>query len=176
MSIRVEGLKGLQIAIDGLVADVIDEIGKTLVEGGEKIEERAKRLAPVDEGKLRAATISDATNPLKVSVHNNNFYAPFVEFGTKSKFNAHGRDAIASEFKGQGKGRPFSELVENIYDYIKRHGGFPANIRGEAAKQNYAKYVAMKIAKNGIKPKPFFYRAYDEVLPEIIADLNNILK
>lgn len=176
MSIKVVGLKGLQISLDKLAADVIDEIGKTLVEGGEKIETRAKALAPVDQGKLRSSTFSDASDPLKVEVYNNNFYAPFVEFGTKRKFKANGRDAIAAEFKGQGKGKPFSELVENIYGWLKRTSNFPSNVRGEAAKRNYAKYVALKIAKNGIKPQPFFYRAYDEVLPSIIQDLKAIFK
>lgn len=176
MSIRIEGLKGLQVAIDKLAAQVIDEIGQTLVEGGEKIEARAKALAPVDQGKLRNSTISDSTNPLRVEVYNNNFYAPFVEFGTKRKFDANGREKIASEFKGQGKGKPFTELVENIHGWLKRTGNFPANIRGEAAKRNYAKYVAIKIAKFGIKPQPFFYKAYDEVLPEIIRDLKDIFK
>jgi HK97 gp10 family phage protein len=156
--------------------EVVNEIEMTLAESGEDIEARAKQLAPVDQGKLRNATISDASNPLRVEIYNNNFYAPFVEFGTKRKFDANGREKIASEFKGQGKGRPFQELVENIYDWLKRTSGFPPDVRGQAAKLNYAKFVALRIAKNGIRPQPFFYKAYDEVLPDIKRKLKEILK
>lgn len=179
MSIKIEGLKGLQVSLDKLAKDVIDEIGMTLVEGGEKIETRAKALTPKGgEGNLlQNSNYSDGSNPLKVVVYNPVFYAPYVEFGTKKKFNANGRSAIANEFKGKSpKGGTFTEMVASIYTWLKRKGYFPPEIRGEAAKQNYAKFVAMKIVKNGIKPQPFFYRAYDEIRPEIVRDLKNILK
>ena len=58
---------------------VTDEVHKSAL----NIESHAKQLAPVDDNLLRS-NIQNETEPGKPSanVHNNVFYAPYVEFGT----------------------------------------------------------------------------------------------
>jgi hypothetical protein len=178
MSIKISNLGGIKIAIEKLSKDAIDELEKTLPECGEIIATRATALAPKGgEGNLLfKSTTSQIEDYLKVSVTNPVFYAPFMEFGTKGKFDANGRQAIAAQFKGRGKGGSFDNMVKDIAQWLQRKGFYPPNIRGEKAKMSYAKYVAGKIAKGGVKPQPFFYRAYDEVLPEIRRKIKDILK
>jgi len=107
----------------------------------------------------------------------NTFYAPYIEFGTGRKFEGNGRDSIAAEFRGKSpKGGSFDDFVKNMVDYIKRHGGFPANVKTPKQRESYARFVCIRIYKNGIKAQPFFFRALDEVQPTILTDLKNIIK
>jgi HK97 gp10 family phage protein len=175
MSVKIEGLAGLQVKLEKFKDDAIKDIDAALAQGSEKIEEKAKRYAPEFDGLMRNSIFSDTTEFLKKKVVSPVFYSPFVEFGTKGKFNANGRQAIASIYKGQGKGGSFEQLVENMYNYLKKKG-WPPEVRGEKAKQNYARFIAGKIAKGGIRPQPFFFRAYDEVRPVIMRLLKKYEK
>jgi HK97 gp10 family phage protein len=177
MSIEIKGLKEVIGNLNKYSARVAKEIDATLTDGANKIEERAKMLVPVDEGLLRGNIYADTAIPFQKAIVANTFYAPYIEFGTGQKFDGNGRDSIAAPFKGRSsKGGTFADFIKSMFDYIKRHKGFPPDVKSQAQKLNYTKFVCLRILRNGIKPQPFFYKAYDEIYPTIIQDLKAAIK
>jgi hypothetical protein len=174
MSIKLVGLDKVLKNLDKQTEAIKKQVDVEMTEAANAIEERAKILAPVDRGQMRSAIFADTDVPFVKRVVAPINHSPYVEFGTKRYFNPNGRGSYASQFKGKGGGT-FEEFVKNMYGYLKRKG-WPSNIRGEAAKQNYARHIAIRIAKNGIKPQPYFFRAYDEIVPTLIRKLQSILK
>jgi hypothetical protein len=184
MSIKIDGLKGVQLAIDRFRDDSIEDIGKTLVQGAEKIEQKAKRFVPVNNSLLRNEIFSDTNNMFQTKVVSPTFYGPYVEFGTKKKFKANGRQAIASQFKGKGRGDYF-DFLNAILDWVMAKGiGYSQTKSGNISKSKSsqekmlqaAQAIANSIMRNGIKAQPFFFRAYDETLPVILRALKKYEK
>lgn len=176
MSIQVKGLDSVLKNLSKQTEAIKRRVDETMTEGAEKIEERAKLLAPVDRGLMRGEIVADTSIPFNKRVTDNTFYAPYVEFGTGRRFDANGRENIASQFKGKRGNGNFEDFVKNIGDWLKRKGYYPPEARTAQQKYSYAKFIASRILRNGIKPQPFFFRAYDEVLPTIIQDLQKIVK
>lgn len=181
MSIQVKGLDSVLKNLSKQTDAVKRRVDEVMTEGAEKIEERAKLLAPVDRGLMRGNIVANTGIPLNKTVVCNTFYAPYIEFGTKRKFDANGREAIAAQFKGsRGDKKSFDEFVDNLAEWIRRKGVLTNGKSGRKRKDDtyrYAAYwMAIRILQNGIRPQPFFFRAYDEVLPTIIQDLQKIVK
>ncbi len=177
MSIELKGLKEVVGNLNKYSARVAKEIDATLTDGANRIEERAKILAPVDEDILRGSIIAEIGIPFNKVVGTRTFYAPYVEFGTGRKFKDGGYPQEAAKHKGKSsKGGTFEDFIKSMYLYIKRHGGFPKDARTEAEKINYTKFVCLKIIKNGIKAQPFFFRAFDEIKDSILNDVKAVIK
>lgn len=176
MSIQVKGLDSVLKNLSKQTDAVKRRVDETLTEGANKIEERAAILAPTDRGLIKGNIKADTSIPFVKSIKCNPFYAPFVEFGTGRRFDANGREQIAAQFKGSRQGGNFEKMVKAIGEWLGRKGYYPPEARTAQQKANYAKFIASRILRNGIKPQPFFFRAYDEVLPTIIQDLQKIVK
>jgi len=74
-----------QAALAELFESPAGPIGKHLVKTAFKVERRAKELAPVDTGRLRASItheIGADSQGLVATVGTNVVYAPFLEYGT----------------------------------------------------------------------------------------------
>jgi len=92
-------------------------------------------------------------------------YAPYVEFGTKTKVDIPaGLESYASQFKGKSGG--FDQLVKNISAW--------ANNRG--IPQENVKFIAMKIAKFGVKAQPFLFPAWESERPKFEQAVKELLK
>jgi hypothetical protein len=98
------------------------------------IEKDAKRLAPANFGKLRQSIKHNIGEPLMKSVYSELGYAPYVEFGTKSKAMTNpihkGFSAYAAQFilKNGIKPQPFlipaylnekPKLIKRIVELLK---------------------------------------------------------
>lgn len=180
MSIQVKGLDNVLKNLQKQTDAIKKQVDGQLTEGAKKIEERAQMLAPVDRGLLRGNIVADISIFLHKRIVCNTFYAPYIEFGTKRKFDANGREAIAAQFKGKNNKGNFDDFVDNLAEWIRRKGVLTNGKRGRKRKDDTyrlaAYWMAIRILQNGIKPQPFFFRAYDEVLPTIIGDLQKIVK
>jgi len=107
MTVKVEGvdklMKQLMKYNDSVAKETVDTINRGMLE----VANEAKRRAPVDFGRLRSsisltkATASDPTGVTFVGVD----YAPFVEFGTKSRTEVpQGLEEYASQFRTSADG------------------------------------------------------------------------
>lgn len=103
----------------------------------------------------------------KVFIPNDVYYAPYIEFGTKNKVKVEpGFEEVAQEFKGR-KSNSSLKLIEAIRAWVLRKG-----IESEEKKVNRVAYlIARSIYKNGINPKPFFFK---QVAPARIKLMNRI--
>jgi len=180
MSIKVENIKGVITRIEKYPAEVAQRIDEELTEGAELIEGRAKMLCPVNDGLLRGSIVADTGIPLNKEVTVSTFYAPYIEFGTGRKFKGNNRDQIAAQFKGKANRGNFQDMVNNLAEWIRKKGILTGGKRGARRKDDKyrlaAYWMAIRILQNGIKPQPFFFRAYDEILPSILSNIKKVLK
>lgn len=118
---------------------------------------------------LRSITYSKEGN-MDYKVSANTFYAPFIEFGTKSKFNPYpGTEKFANQFRGTKQGGSL-KLIDAIKGWVKRKG----IAKGKEA-DRAAFLIARSIFKNGISPKPFFYKQIIPVRTKLVQNLNRVL-
>lgn len=132
-----------------------------------ELSNKIKENAPVDRGRLRAATqlrhyVSNdlgIVSDVIVAVD----YAAFVEYGTGPlgrQMNLFGGPLPDGYVHGSGGKFPPLKL---IVEWVKRKG--IAGARGESPEQ-IAYLIARKIARDGIAAKPFVWPAYVEVKPK----------
>jgi len=184
MRFEVKNLAQVLRRLNQQTEDKKMEIDRVLSDGADRIEERAKLLAPADRGLLRGSIFAETDIPFNKQIKVNTFYGPYVEFGTKSKFEANGRANIAAKFKGASGKK--GDFIKAIMEWVKRKGiANRTNAKGKQlplAKKDMSNYlsiayaIANKIFKFGIKAQPFFYKAYDEIYPQIIQDLQKAIR
>jgi hypothetical protein len=122
----------------------------------------SNNTSPEKDGLVDAIEI----NLLKGFVGVNNVkapFAPFIEFGTKSKTNIKYRITAAIANKYSGKPLDTKELAERIE-------------RTEGASKDKARAIATSIGKNGTKPRPFFYTSVFKNTILLRRELSSALK
>lgn len=140
------------------------QIEYVINEGALKVESSAKQNAPVDMGALRSSIKTGKFGELGREVFTNLEYAPYVEFGTKSKVDIPaGLESYALQFKG-GKGS-FDDLLQNIQGWARRKG----------LDEDLAYIIAIKIAKEGRKAQPYLFPAFEQHRPRIIRNLKRVI-
>lgn len=118
---------------------------------------------------LRSITYNKQTD-LQYTVSANVFYAPFIEFGTKSKFNPYpGTEEFASQYKG-AKGSGTLRLIDAIRGWVKRK-----RIATGKEVDRVAFLIARSIYKNGISPKPFFFKQITPVRNNLVQNVTRVL-
>ena len=137
-----------------------------------EFESLAKRSASEfgDRGTLRQSIGHSEIGPLTYEVFVGTFYAPFIEFGTKSKKQIPaGLEDVAAKFKGL-KGTGSLSLIESIKGWVKRKG-----IASGKEIDKVAFVIARSIYRNGIRPRPFFYKHTAIVRNNLINRIKSIL-
>lgn len=150
--VRVKGLKESIQQLNNKQKEIDSSLLNILQDYTLRIEFQAKRLAPTDMGHL-GQSISSNVIKRKSTVSANAEYAPFVEFGTRTKVKVpSGFESMAMKFKGKkGKGN-FEEFKKDVYDWCKR--------KGIDKKFWYA--VLLKILRVGTEPQPFLIPSFLE--------------
>lgn len=107
MSIKVQGLEKAIRDLSKYVEEVRVDTAKAMNTSMINVQSEAKRLAPVDTGRLRSSIVTtkakrdDLVARTEVGVN----YAPFVEFGTKSQVEVPlGLEEYALQFKTSSDG------------------------------------------------------------------------
>lgn len=193
-SVQVKGLAGLQKQIETASEKVRQVCEQEVQAAGQEWVAGAVRDAPVDQGALKGSisflqsgTNTAAGSLISVQIVAQKFYAPFVEFGTKGKYQSiPGTEEIAAQFKGY-KGGDFMELLRMIVRWVRRKGitgtysvktqkrtGSKVNQFAEDYKAAWP--IALSILKNGINPHPFFFKQSDVVWPEMLKRMQAALK
>lgn len=123
-----------------------------------------------DRGTLLRSISYSRTKDLQYTVSANVFYAPFIEFGTKSKFNPYpGTEEFASQYKG-AKGSGTLRLIDAIKGWVKRK-----RIATGKEVDRVAYLIARSIYKNGISPKPFFFKQITPVRNNLVQNVTRVL-
>jgi len=142
----------------------LNEIEYVINDGALKVESSAKNLAPVDMGALRSSIKTGKFGEVGREVYTNLEYAPYVEFGTKSKVDVPaGLESYAMQFKGK-KGT-FDELLQNIQGWAKRKGIPEDRVYG----------IAINIARDGRKAQPYLFPAFERHRPAILRKLKRVV-
>jgi HK97 gp10 family phage protein len=123
-----------------------------------------------DRGTLLRSISYSKKADLLYEVSANTFYAPFIEFGTKSKFNPYpGTEEFASQYKG-AKGSGSLRLIDAIKGWVKRK-----RIATGKDLDKVAFLIARSIYKNGISPKPFFFKQITPVRNDLVQNVTRVL-
>jgi hypothetical protein len=123
-----------------------------------------------DRGTLLRSITYNKKADLQYTVSANVFYAPFIEFGTKSKFNPYpGTEEFASQYKG-AKGSGTLRLIDAIRGWVKRK-----RIATGKEVDRVAFLIARSIYKNGISAKPFFFKQITPVRNNLVQNVTRVL-
>lgn len=170
ITIEFEGLDKVLKGIKTKSKDIQDRVDDELADATEVMATTSKKYAPVDVGFLRNNISASRVSYLQMELVSGAEYSPYIEFGTKSYVRIpNGLESYASQFRG-GKGSK-GKLFENIKAWLKRK---ESGLNSKEL-ESKAKYLTYIIATKGIKPQPFFFRAYDEIKPSLIRNLKSII-
>ncbi len=195
ISIKLDGLEGLQTAISKTLKEAEAGTKKAIGTFVKAVETEAKKLAPANEGVLRNSIVGDIKNFVgtsnstvvgTITVRAN--YAAYLEFGTR-KFAARyvatlpaDWKAYAATFKGKGGGT-MAQFIQDIMQWVQQKGigglqtksGNVSTSRSSQDLQQQAAYaIALNILQNGIKPHPFLYPAVVKHTPKLITDMKAV--
>jgi len=164
--IRIEGLEKTLARFD--VKKYEPQIQQCFDKFGIRVELGAKQAAPVDEGRLKGS-IFQQPGKLSSTIGASANYASFQEFGTRKFATAYiatlpaDWQVFAKQYKGGGGGT-FAEFVMSLVGWCKRHG----------ISEKAAYPIALKILREGMKPQPFLYPAFNKAKDQLIKDLQAI--
>ena len=170
LSLEIKNLDKVLSEIKSYPADIEKIINNEFKVFGQGTVNDAKRLAPVNEGRLRESIATFPEN-LKVTISVNVDYAAYLEFGTKSFAASYVAtlppdwQSFAAEFKGGSPGS-FKELVMRIKEWVRLKGFASGKDIDQAAY-----LIAVKIVRNGIRPHPYLYPSFMKNKIELIRNL-----
>lgn len=125
LTIELEGLQGVLNNLKKEGGKIAKELDQELSAGARDIEKSAKRLVPVDTGRLRNSISASRVEFLSWEVVAQTNYAAYIEFGTGRLVDVPaGLEAYAIQFKGRGikevnlPARPF--LFNSVFAYIPK--------------------------------------------------------
>ena len=173
VKVNVIGLESLKSRIDSAGKELKTDVDAELQAAAFDFVALAKRDVASqggDRGTLLRSITQSKEGDMSYVVSANVFYAPFIEFGTKSKFNPYpGTEEYASQFKG-AKGSGTLKLIDAIKGWVKRKG----IAKGKEA-DRAAFLIARSIYKNGISPKPFFFKQVPIVREKLLTNVTRVL-
>ena len=174
ITFRPEGFEALYKKFKEINEKAQTEVKAEFAASAIKIQNNAKRFAPVNFGNLRnSISIKEEgqTNDFKYIISANVKYAPYVEFGTgpmaQRNIPSEYRD-YANQFKGKGGGT-FKEFMDALILWVRRKG-----IGGKNEK-SVAFLIARSILKNGLRPQPFMIPSFEQEVPKLKKRIKDIL-
>jgi HK97 gp10 family phage protein len=183
---KIEGADKVLLALQNIGKEKIALVDDRLKIGANEIAARAKQLAPTDESFLKQGISAKSVSRLEYEVVSQRKYAAYMEFGTKKKAKIPaGLESVAQKYQGKGGGT-FQELLKSITEWVRRKGisgtysvktkrrtGRKADRMIEDLEVAYP--IAWSIAKHGVKPHPSFFPAFNEIKPQIVKDIKDIV-
>lgn len=170
VTVSLSGIDSIKTALENIDTKLKKEVSNEINASALTIQSNAKRLAPVNFGKLRNGIALVRNNDLTFTVESKESYSPYIEFGTGGKVNVPADfQSYALTFKGQ-KGGSFKEMVDALTLWVKRKGiGDGKNNKGLAF------VIARSILQKGMRPQPFLIPSYEEEKPKLIKRIKDLL-
>ncbi len=179
---KITGIAGLKAEFATIAKELPEIVDSELQTMSQEWVKLAKADAPADQGSLRSAISYYKVAAMNYAVVAQKFYAPFMEFGTKGKYQPiPGTESIAAEFRGY-KGGDFMELLRMIVRWVRRKGitgtysvktqrRTGSKINQFAEDYSAAWPIALSILKNGINPHPYFFKQMGVVWPQMVRNI-----
>ncbi len=162
-NVTLKGFKEFQQKIDRLPNNLRSQVGRVVKDAAELWEERAKRDAPNDQGRLVKGITNRKDGPMRYEVESEADYSAYLEWGTKTKVRVPGEIAsYAQQFKSGGNSGGAKKM---IFAWMKRVG-IPPELQW---------VVFMSIMIKGITPHPFFFIQMPFVQKQLTNDLPQVL-
>ena len=126
IKLNVIGLNELTNRLEAASQDVQLQVQSEVEASAMKFVELAKKDLSMQGGNtgalLRSITYKKET-PYSYIVSANQFYAPFIEFGTKTKFKPYpGTEEFASQYRGGEKRGDWMDMLKSIYLWVVKIG------------------------------------------------------
>lgn len=184
--IDLSGIPRLEKKLADLNSKIANDIAKEMSASTLKIERDAKRLAPVNMGTLRQSIHATSKDKLTHHVEVGVSYGAYVEFGTGGKVSIpNGFQEYAATFRGK-KGGSLNDMIKALTLWVKRKGlagtyslKSQRRLGGKSLQssqdEKLARFLAIKILKNGIRPQPYLIPAYEIEKPKLIQRLKKLL-
>jgi hypothetical protein len=184
----VIGLDKVLGKLDKLPKDIQKDVDNVMAEGVNNVVNLSRQLTPVGVGgKLRNSTTPEKLGEANYTITNNLFYAPYIEFGTGKKYQPQpGYEAQAAEARNLPKRGNFKEFVDSLTEWVtkkqitgtysvktRRRTGNKIKNQNEDAK--FARFLAFKILKNGIKAQPFFFKSWELLKDDILSNIEKVV-
>lgn len=164
------GINEFKSRIDTAKKEIKEEVDAEVMAAAMEFAGLAKRDLNSQSGYtgvLKNSIQFEKQGEMSYRVYTDVFYAPFIEFGTKSKFVPQsGFEEEAAQFRGL-RGSGAVKLIDAITEWVRIKG-----IASGKEINRVAFLIARSIYKNGISPQPFFYK---HVAP-VRENLNKRLK
>lgn len=185
---EIKGLDKLQKRLNTLPTKVKKEVGAEIQDGARRINAKQLRLAPVDEGGLKQATVAKKVNEFQVELTASKHYTPFMEFGTKRRARIPAElTSYAAQFKQTGPNIGFDAFLKIITAWVRRKGiagrystktrrrlGSATSKQSEDEQVAYP--IALSILRHGVKPHPFFFQPFFDERETIVKNVEKVLK
>lgn len=199
LSIEVKGLDELRKTLSSLTTKGRKVIRQEFREAGNEIVNKMKRDVPVDQARLKNAITFIQNSDTDIEIVAQSAYAPYIEFGTKSRFKADSEVAsYAATFRGPTgisdidpivaltawvRRKGFAATYSTKYNIRSRSGKRSSRTKGEAQMEKQIAYaIFWSIKKKGIKAQAFFFKTktgqsrITEIQKTITAKLETGLK
>jgi len=164
------GIEQFKSRIDSAKKEIKDEVDAEVMAAAMEFAGLAKRdlnSQPGYRGVLKNSIQIEKQGEMAYRVYTDVFYAPFIEFGTKSKYTPQtGFEEEAAQFRGL-KGSGAVKLIDAITEWVRLKGIATGKEINKAAY-----FISKSIYENGIPAQPFFYK---HVAP-VRENLNKRLK
>lgn len=184
----IKGFSELQAKIKALPKELQEEVVGEIQAWGNDV--NAEQLGLISQQKIQdlgALQQNTKAKPLPdgVELVSNVYYAPYIEFGTRSKVKVPAElNDYASQFKGKKRG-DYYDFLNAILDWVKRKGITATysvksrrrtNTKADRERLlNVAQAIADSILRNGIAPRPYFFPPYLRKRKELINRLNVVI-
>lgn len=184
-SIESKGLKEVINRIRTYPEKIKSEVDAIMAEESLGMTEKAVNDAPVDESFLRQSISSERLGEMHYQNSASAGYAPFIEFGTKRKFNNPYPNIDPSQFKGKGGSKDGKGFYDEILAWVRRKGFAATKTKSGAksksldsriAEEQAAYAIYVHILRFGVKPHPFFFKHYFTATQSIIKKVREVLK
>lgn len=185
-SIKVEGLEAILKRLNQFPAKLQDQIRGELKLAAEEVKRNAVKDAPGDTGKLKQSIVVHFETGISNTVNVQVGYGGYIEWGTKKKARVPAElSAYAARFKGSTKSPTGLKLNDAILAWVKRKGigakltksGRPSRAKGSEKAQKRAAYlIARKIYREGVKPRPYFFKNVFAVRDKLVQRIRQLVK
>lgn len=187
-TLNVQGISQFTKKLNSLPAKMQKEVAGEIEDSARKINSKQLRLAPVDEGGLKQATNYKKAKPLEFELFSGKHYAPFMEFGTKTRIKIPPEvQDYAKQFNLKGPNIGFEAFFLIILDWVKRKGiagRFSTKTRKRLGTKNQqlqedfsaAWPIALSILRKGVHPHPFFFQPYFEERKALVDNVKKIVE